>query len=509
MAVSRSIKLFFLILCVSVSNTGRTVAAGDPPLRLTLKEAIRMAVEKNLEVRAELYNAAIGEADIRKNLGIYDPLLSLYANYQEATTLPVSTFLSGTSLSRQKNLYANAGISQRFPIGGQVGLYFNNTWNRNNSDSSAGFLNDYWQSQLTVSYSQPILKNFGREATELGILVAVNNKNVSIEQFRTKLLDVVSRVRTAYFTLQGLKENLEAKKSALNLALKILEDTKGRVKAGVLPAMEILNAQYGVVSREKERIDAEKDYRDQMDVVRRLLKAEENLELDPVDLPIRDEYAVDEFQAIKRALQDRPEVKAQKIALQTADLQTRVAYNRVMPDLTFNASAALTGLGQDYPRNLDRLGTGKYPIWGVGLQLTYPLGNRDAENDFIKSRLKGEQARLQLANLEDAIKDEVKRAIRGIRARFLQLDVADRRLAYAEERMRAYVKKNEVGLATTKEVVDVENDLVAAKTNQIRARADYAIAIGDFWKATGELLEREGVALTVRDADTLYDVNSR
>jgi len=105
--------------------------------------------------------------------------------------------------------------------------------------------------------------------------------------------------------------------------------------------------------------------------------------------------------------------------------------------------------------------------------------------------------------------NEVRSAIRGIRANYLQLDVAERGLAYAEERMRAYIKKNEVGLATTKEVVDVQNDLVAAKTNQIRAQADYTIAIGQFWKATGETLEREGITVTGKEADALYDTNSR
>lgn len=100
-------------------------------------------------------------------------------------------------------------------------------------------------------------------------------------------------------------------------------------------------------------------------------------------------------------------------------------------------------------------------------------------------------------------------AIRGIRANYLQLEVADRGLAYAEERMRAYIKKNEVGLATTKEVVDVQNDLVAAQANRIQAQAEYNIALAQFWKVTGETLEHEGITITGKEADALYDANSR
>ena len=494
------------VICVGVSGFAH---AKDETVNLTLKQVLCMAVERNLEVKAELFSPAMYEAEIRKNRGIYDPTMTFSTIYQQATTQPASSLLAGASISRQKNYQANAGIKQFVPSGGTVGLSFNNLWNRNNSDSSRGFLNEYWQSDLTFTYTQPLLKNFGRETTESVISVAVNNKEASLDQFRSKLMDVVTRSRTAYYTLYSLKENLEAKRIALALARKILEDTKGRVRAGVLPAMEILNAEYGVAAREKELIDAEKSMRDQMDVVRFLLQIDGSPDVRPIDPPIRDEYPVDENEAISRALVMRPDLRSLRTNLKTAELQTRVAQNRMMPELDFVGSAALTGLGSDYGHDLEKIGSADNPVWSVGLHLTYPIGNRDAKNTLIKSRLNSEQIRVHLKNLEDTIRNEIKIAVRGIRTSYLQLDVADRGLAYAEERLRAYVKKNEVGLATTKEVVDVQNDLVAAKANQIKAQTEYTIAIGQLWKATGEVLEREGITLNGKEADALYDSISR
>jgi len=504
----RLIRSFFPLVAFLLSMPVHAAYAQEPLLKLSLKDALKMAVEKNLEVRAELYNPAIGEAEIRLNRGIYDPLLSFLTSYDDSTTQPASTLLSGASISRQKNFSANAGISQLVPIGGTVGLFFDNRWNRNNADPSRGFLDEYWQSELVLSYAQPLLRTFGRESTELGIAVAVSGKEAANDQFRSRLIDVVARTRSAYFTLYSLKENLEAKNAALTLANRILEDTKGRVRAGVLPAMETLNAEFGVSTREKERIDAEKLLKDQMDAVRLLLQIEGAADLDPVDSPDRGEYPVDEGDAVKRALAARPDLKASKVNLRILELQTRVAHNRTLPDLSFNASAALTGLGQDYSRDLDKVGSGDYPVWSLGLQLTYPLGNRAAENDYIRSRLKVEQARVELKNLEDSIRNEVRTALRGIRANYLQLEVADRGLAYAEERMRAYIKKNEVGLATTKEVVDVQNDLVAAQANRIRAQAEYNISLALFWKVTGETLEHEGITISGKEADALYEAIS-
>ena len=75
---------------------------------------------------------------------------------------------------------------------------------------------------------------------------------------------------------------------------------------------------------------------------------------------------------------------------------------------------------------------------------------------------------------------------------------------YAEERVKAYLKKSEVGLATTKDLLDVENDLATARAGQIKAEVLYATSLNQYWKSTGELLDREGIKIDASGADTLY-----
>jgi outer membrane protein TolC len=71
------------------------------------------------------------------------------------------------------------------------------------------------------------------------------------------------------------------------------------------------------------------------------------------------------------------------------------------------------------------------------------------------------------------------------------------------------VRKNQVGLATMKDVLDVENDLVAAKNNQISALVSYNNAITALWLSTGELLERQGIRLDESEVDRLYKTSLR
>jgi outer membrane protein TolC len=201
---------------------------------------------------------------------------------------------------------------------------------------------------------------------------------------------------------------------------------------------------------------------------------------------------------------NRQDIREQKRNLEIAELQTRVFRNKTRPDLSLIASTSLVGQDRTYSRNLERLGAIDYPAWSVGLNFSYPIGNDAAENDYRRSRLKTEQTALQIRSLEEGAANDVKAAIRGVTNGYKQIDVADRGRAFAEERLRAFIRKNEVGLATTKDVLDVENDLATAKSNQISAVVGYNNAITRLWQVTGELLEREGIRVVESDVDKLY-----
>lgn len=488
----------FIITALLLASTASFVLAADAPLTLTLKEAIRRGVEKNLDVRAELYNPAQFEADINRNRAIYDLLFTAQTSYSNSTVPSASA--SGPVSSTGRAFQADASLTQLLWTGATATAGFNNTFN---STNAIGSLHDFWESSLGVTLTQPLLKNFGRENTDININVSRLSKFASIEHFNFRLLNTVAQVRNEYFKLYSLREQLQVVKTSLELARKILSDTKAQVAAGVLPAMEIINAEFGVYSREKDLIDAERAVSDEVDVLRLLLQIEGKGDILTVDLPRHDPFEVNEDDMLKRAM-GRPDIREQKRNLEIAELQTRVFNNRIKPDLSLSASGSLVGLDHNYPRDLDRLSSADNPAWSIGLTFSYPIGNNAAENDYRKSRLKTEQTSVQIRSLEENATNDVKSAIRNIVSSYKQIAVADRGRAYAEERLKAYLRKKDVGLATNKDVLDVENDLVAARNNQITATVNYDNAITRLWQVTGELLEREGVRMVEADADKLY-----
>ncbi|GAC1449285.1 MAG: TolC family protein [Desulfuromonadaceae bacterium] len=434
---------------------------------------------------------------------MYDPLFTLQTSYTDSTTATVS---SGGKTVESQAVVLNSSISQLFWTGGTAAITFNNGYTNSDGYTNSNFVvipSNSWQTGLGANINQPLLKNVGREATEIAINTSRFSKFASLERFNSRLLSTVAQVRTEYYKLHSLREERDVKKVSLELARKILSDTQARVKAGVLPAMEVLNAEFGAVTREKELIDAELAVSDQIDVLRLLLQMDAGGDLKTVDLPTRDRVDAIESDAIQKAL-NRPDIREQKRILELNELQTRNLSQKTRPDLTLTASAQLTGLDSDYQRNLDKVLTFDHPVWSIGLNLSYPLGNGAAENDYRKSRLKTEQIALQLRSLEETSANEVRSAIRGIVAGYKQIEVTDRGTTFAEERLRSFIRKNEVGLATTRDVLDVENDLAVSKSNQIKAVVGYANALTRYWQVTGELLEREGVRVVEGDADKLY-----
>lgn len=475
------------------------VSAENATVRLSLKEAVRLALEQNLDLKAELYNAAQAEADIRRNRAIYETRLTLDTSYADAELYSPG---QGKDYS-QSTFIVSPGLKQLLSTGGTLGLSYENT-KHTNSTVAAPALGSYWSSSLGLTLNQPLLRNFGRDTTELNIRVSVVSKEISLSRLRSRILDLVSQVRTEYYRLSSYREDLESRRASLELAKKVQSDTEARIRAGVLPAMELLNAEFGVSSRQKELIDAEKAVSDQVDTLSQLLRLVNAGDIITTDRSDRGQIAINEEESLRKALSLRAELEELLGQVKSAELQAAGAKNQTSPTLNFVGSAGFAGIDRNNGRNNERLTSLDYPAWSVGLQLDYPLGNQAAENDYIKSRLKVDQSRTQVESLKSSITSEVRLAIRGVHSSYKQLDVADRARRYADERVKAYLKKSDVGLATTKDLLDVENDLATARANQIKAEVQYSIALNQYWKATGELLEREGIRIDASRSDELY-----
>jgi outer membrane protein TolC len=457
------------------------------PIVLTLPEALRLALERNLDLQAQQYDTRASDSEINKAYGLYDPTLALEVAEGESRQRLNLQFYSAQSKERYRRF--NLGITQTLPTGADLNLEFINL--RSDQEPSPG-LNPSYESALTFSLTQPLLKGFGSTVTEQDILFAIKGRDIAIEDLRESAFLTLADTRDAYFEVLRLRDNLRYRQASVALAATLLKENRARVKAGVLARVDELEAEFGLKQRERDLLDAEREYQDGLDSIALLLNIRGEIFLadDPVGIP---EVEADLSDGYRQALVKRPDVQRRLRNIERLELQSRIARNALLPALDLAASYGHAGLGQNYSNDLDDLGSDRFRNWEIGLTLSYPLGNREARHEYRRSEFERKGRQAQLGQLKNQVHTEVQAAIRLLSVSRKKIDVTASGMAFAEEKLRTLLKRKEVGLATTRQVLEGEEDYALAQTDHAAALSDYNKSVTEYYKVTGRLLEEEHV----------------
>lgn len=484
-----------LLLIIVLSALSWPVRAAEPygmaenqdALPLTLDGAVRIALENNLNLRADEADTRASQALVRKGYGIYDPRLELdLAAGENRERLNLQFF--GAETWEKYRLF-DISLAQKLPTGADLVLTFDNR--RSEEDPPPG-IDPAYASDLQFSLVQPLLKGFGPTVTEQTILLAVKDREAAVHNLRERAIDLLAEVRDSYFEVLRLRENLSYRETSVAVAAKILSEARARVEAGVLPPVDILEAEFGLKQRERERLDAERAYRDGLDNLALLLSLRRPITLAQQALE-QPELTADLDRAFVSALGQRPDLQRRLREIEKLELQGKISRNALLPALDLLGSYSHSGLGGSYSDDLDDVGGRDFPSWEVGLALSYPLGNREARYELRRTLLllKGQRARVE--QFKSEIRNEIRAAIRLLEVSRKKIDVTASGLSFAEEKLRILLKRQEVGLATTRQVLEGEEDLAAAQTDWTTALADYNKAITNYYKVSGTLLDEAGV----------------
>jgi outer membrane protein TolC len=372
---------------------------------------------------------------------------------------------------------------------------FNNAWYQNNLGNPTS---QYFQPQLSLSFSQPVLQGLGREVTERGITLAQDSTDTALADWQQKAENTAASASNQFYTLYKARENLDTRKASLASARRIHEENQARVKAGVLASYQLLDSELGVLAREADLLESERASQDAADILKVFLQYPSRGLPVPTGRVSPEKVPLTAEQATSQALQKRPELVKARVALQSAEFSEKVSSNLVLPSLALTGAAGVTGLGSAYGGAIGDLTSGKFPTWSVGVNFSYPIGNSSAEADLAANRLKAAQARVGLKSVEETVGLEVRNALRALETRYRQIEVARKGVTVAEVRFDSYDKRQKLGLATTKDLLDAESQMVAAKEGLTGALADYQIALTELYRSMGELLDRHNLRIDNR-----------
>ncbi|MCB9378774.1 MAG: TolC family protein [Holophagales bacterium] len=483
-------------------------------IRLTVEEAVTIALERNLGLRVQRYDRERSRLGIEQAMGVYDLGLtsSIYASENES---PAASNLDGADVQKTNNRGFDFDLAQLLPSGGIASLSWQN--NRFETNSQFSILNPSFSSGLDFTLEQPLLRGFGRRTTEYSIEIAKNSDQISRELFTQQVIETVRQVQSNYWLLVGTRYALRVAEESLSLAEELHANNKTRVDVGTLAPLELVQSEAGIASRQEEIIRARAAIGDAEDALRTLLNLPSgelwSKPLIPESAEEVEPESVDLEAALASALENRSEIAAQQMAIQGLQIDSTFYRQETKPRLDLRATYGFNGVGgdvliRDQDGNVvDVIGGGwddalkqitdtDFPGWTVGLQFTYPIQNRQAKARAAIADVQLDRGRLDLENLEQQISTEVRTTVRALNTTRQQIESARVSVKLEERNLDAERKKYENGLSTSFQILQVQEDLTSARYRLVAAATSYRRAQVDYQRAIGQLLGRAGIRVT-------------
>ena len=470
--------------------------------RLSMNDAVEMALEQNLTIQVERLNPQLQDLSIATVRAAWTPTLSTTFQNNDQQR-PSSTQLDGGAVSTYTTAFSNdIGISQLTKWGGN----YNVSWNSSTQSTSNFFtsFNPSVRSTVNFNYSQPLLRNFKIDNARQQLLISTKNREISDVQLRETIVSTVRQVKNAYWQLSYAIASLAVQQQSLELAKESLRNNQIRVEVGTMAPIDIVEAQAEVARNEETVIVAESNIEEAEDGLRALIMDPVTpnfweINLEPTDTPLLQTREIDIDAAVRNALSKRTDLSRVRKNLENVDVNIRYYKNQTLPDVNFQMNYSAQGVGgtrltrdsffggnvinsvtKGYGSVLGDVFTSDFPTWTFGFTVGYPIGTSTADVNLVRSRLQRRQTETQIKSTELQVAGEVRRVGREVNTNLKRVDATGSARQLAEQRLEAEQKKFAVGMSTSFLVFQAQRDLAQARNNELGAILDYNRAIVDF-----------------------------
>ncbi|HEY4762767.1 MAG TPA: TolC family protein [Candidatus Sulfotelmatobacter sp.] len=184
------------------------------------------------------------------NVSSYDPLLSLNGG-EEHQTSPVANFQIYGVPSLQLNTgQLNALYSQAFATGTTVSFSFSNS--RQTTNSPYFNLSPTLSSTFRLEFQQQLLAGFGFGPNLRYLRIAQNNKKISDIAFKDQVVATVTQIENIYWDLVSAYEQTQVNEQSFAFAQQTLDNTKKQLQLESAPAMDVMRAEAEVSRRDQD-----------------------------------------------------------------------------------------------------------------------------------------------------------------------------------------------------------------------------------------------------------------
>lgn len=474
-------------------------------VRLSLNEAIAMAVAGNLDLEVARLTPKIAEQQVIQAEAAFDGVFFADLDFSKLDIPQPEGAVPGLANdTQQETVSLNTGVRQLLTTGGTVQL--ETTIARQERTPSFFNVDAFYDADVLVSLNQPLLRNFGSDVTTSQIVLARNAEAGAGEQLRQTMNELVNNVEQSYWNLDLARRQVLIQQRLLDRTLAERDRLEERADFDVSP-VRITEANSRVELRKADLIRVRAAVREASDQLKRLINSEELALADetlvlPSDEPIDTAIRFSLLDSVTTALERRPELAQSLLNISDAEVRQRLADNAVLPQLDLTAAIGLNGIDEDdWPDAFDDLAEGDFIDYILGLSFEQPLGNRAAKAFAGQRSLERSQAVFAYRRDAQDVVLEVKNALRGVLTNYELVGATRAARWAAADSLRSINVQEEVGVALTDEFLldlklNAQERLADAEFQEAQALANYMIAIAEMERAKGVLIERYGIEVT-------------
>lgn len=484
-------RIWTLTVALIVTTTGFAQTDPQSPMRLSIRDCILLALQDNLEISIQRLSPLIDAAAIMQAQGTFDPALVFTPTYGETATPPdpYST-VQGAAKSRSTSL--NTSVQGTISTGATYDLGVTSTDSQVDSNLMRDDFSTFWGLNLT----QPLLRNFGTDVQLTTIRIAKKQRDISNETVTATLIDVITRLKKTYYDLVFAIGNQQVQLRALDVAAKLLSDNRKRAEIGVMSPLDVIQAEAEVASRETDVVTASQQVSTQMIALRSLISKDVSAIRDhpvqPTDTPTDRPLSAQEIDdLIICAIENRPDYHQARLVVDKSQLQLRFDEHQRYPQVDLTGTYGYNGMGRTFPESFGA----RDQQWTAGMAVRIPLPDQAAEGKLQGSRLQKERALLQLKQTEQKIISDVDNAYKTVQFTYQRVQAARVAVRTAQRVFQAEMIKLRTGTTTSFEVLRLQRDLTTQQSVELRALADFNIALTDLHRAEGTTLRENNVKL--------------
>jgi outer membrane protein TolC len=486
--------IFLVLLQLPVSN-------GQEQISLSVDRMIKLILDHNESVQVRLLEAEIGQKTVNAERGIFEPQITGSVEHVDSTRPNNSQQLaslgfSATPFLTEQNTLYNGGLEFLTPIGTKVrtGVTFRDL--HNNIQQNGAELETF----LGATVTQPLLKNFGVNATMARIRLAATASDIAFQEYRKQMMLVISQAESAYWDLYLMQEQQQISSQSVETATKIFRDSEARKDVGRGAQMDVLQAAASVSQRQAKLGESKNRV---MESISRLTSyffdttVLTNAFIRASDTPAIDYISLDQMTGAQEAFLSNPDYLIREHRLKQDDIRLAYAKNQRLPQVDLKGAYGVNGLGRNINRSLDMADDLRAPVWSVGLELNIPLaGGIKERNELAAAKLGRTRSKAAVEEAGVQIASALAAALSKVRT---YQDNLTNHIAAAknlEDLLNAQIARFEAGSLENRWVLESIDKLAEARSVVIEDRVNYRRALLELELIRGATLKNRNVEVT-------------